>query len=345
MAIRWPLRLCAIFCLFAVATFPCASAQKPSDPWLTVSAPKGHSNGKTVVLISGDEEYRSEESLPQLARILATRHGFNCIVLFAVDPKDGKICPNVNNNIPGLEHLKRADLMIILTRWRNLPDDQMKWIAEYVESGKPVIGIRTATHAFNLKNSAFQKYTWDNKTTEYEGGFGRQVLGETWIAHHGNHGKEATRGVLAADQMTNPILTGLDAQSIFVPTDVYEVRLPLPGDSVPLVFGQVLESMEETSKPVEGPKNSPMLPIAWTRTYRGTAGRSARVFTTTMGSALDLQREGVRRLLVNAVYWSLGLEKKITPGLNVDTVGEYSPSPFSFRSLESWKPGKTPSEM
>src|SRR5207253_5486188 len=116
------------------------------------------------VLVSGDEEYRSEEALPQLAKILARHHGFKCTVLFAVDPKDGTINPNVNNNIPGLEALKTADLMVIFTRFRDLPDEQLKHIVDYVESGKPIIGLRTATHAFNLKASkSYGRYSWQNK--------------------------------------------------------------------------------------------------------------------------------------------------------------------------------------
>src|SRR5205085_12196582 len=96
------------------------------DPWLTFGGSDGPGNGKHIVLISGDEEYRSEEALPQLAKILSTHHGFRCTVLFAVDPATGFINPNVNNNIPGLEALKSADLMLIFTRFRNLPADQMK---------------------------------------------------------------------------------------------------------------------------------------------------------------------------------------------------------------------------
>src|SRR5205085_6973658 len=100
------------------------------DPWLTFGGSDGPGNGKHVVLISGDEEYRSEEALPQLAKILATHHGFRCTVLFPID-KDGTINPMLSN-IPGLEALKTADLMILSTRWRDLPDEQMKHIAEYV---------------------------------------------------------------------------------------------------------------------------------------------------------------------------------------------------------------------
>ena len=165
-------------------------------PFLVFEPPAGMAKGKNIVLISGDEEYRSEESLPQLAKILSTLHGFRCTVLFAIDRKDGSINPEQVDNIPGLEALDSADLMVILTRFRDLPDDQMKHIVDYVEAGKPIVGLRTATHAFQLKRSGtFAGYSWNAA----DGGFGRRVLGETWIRHHGEHGKQSTRCVVEPD--------------------------------------------------------------------------------------------------------------------------------------------------
>ena len=159
--------------------------------WLTFDG-----KGKHIVLVGGDEEYRSEEMLPQLGRILSKHHGFKTTVLFAIDPADGTVNPDRTNNIPGLEALKAADLMILMIRWRDLPDDQMKSIIDYVESGKPVIGIRTATHPFNSKTSkTYERWNWNNK--DFDGGFGRQVLGETWVAHHGKHKVQSTRARFA----------------------------------------------------------------------------------------------------------------------------------------------------
>src|ERR1700680_140622 len=91
-----------------------------ADPLLVIDGSEGPGKGKHIVLISGDEEYRSEEALPQLGKILAKHHGFKCTVLFAIDPKTGEINPNISN-IPGLENLQSADLMIISTRFRDLP--------------------------------------------------------------------------------------------------------------------------------------------------------------------------------------------------------------------------------
>lgn len=271
---RYSLLLLALSCS--------AVSAHAADPWLVVQGGEGPGKGRHIVLISGDEEYRSEEMLPQLAKILAQHHGFRCTVLFAVDPEDGTINPNHINNIPGLEALKTADLAILFLRWRDLPDDQMKLLVDYIESGKPIIGLRTATHAFK-SSKGFPRYAWNSK--EWEGGFGRQVLGETWISHHGDHGRQSTRGIIAPGQQGHPIVRGIQDGDIWGPTDVYGVRLPLPGDSKPLVLGQVLTGMKPTDPPLEGKKNDPMMPIAWTKTYRGAQGKTARVFCSTIASA------------------------------------------------------------
>jgi len=311
------------FALLVVAGI--ASLARADKDWVVYDGGDGPGKGKHIVFISGDEEYRSEECLPQLAKILAVHHGFKCTVLFPID-KDGTINPNVSN-IPGTDALKTADLMVIFTRFRNLPDDQMKPIADYIAAGKPVIGLRTATHAFNIpKDKTYSKWSFNNK--EWDGGFGRQILGETWIAHHGAHGKESTRGVVAPGQEKNPILKGIDEKSIWGTTDVYTVRLPLPESCTPVVLGQVLVGMKPDDAPLEGKKNEPMMPVAWTKTYKSESGKEGRVFTTTMGSADDLTAEGTRRMLVNAAYWAIGLEDKIPAKSKVDIVGEYQHSPF-----------------
>jgi hypothetical protein len=286
-------------------------------------------NRKRIVLVSGDEEYRSEEGLPQLAKILSVRHAFDCTVLYAIDPADGTIKPDLQTNIPGLEALDSADLMVMLLRFRDLPDRQMRHIVDYVDSGRPIIGMRTATHAFDLKSSpAYARYSWNSKV--WDGGFGRQVLGETWIDHHGKHGKQSTRGLLVTGAEDHPILRGIRDGDIWGPTDVYEVRLPLPGDSRPLVLGQVVEGMHPDDPAAPGKLNDPMLPIAWVKTYTGAQGKAARVFATTMGASQDLLNQGVRRMIVNACYWALGMETRIQAQANVDLVGDYHPSPFGF---------------
>jgi hypothetical protein len=312
--------------VFAAALGRVATAD---DRWVVYEGQNGSGKGKEIVLVSGDEEYRSEEALPQLAKILSQRHGFKCTVLFAIDPADGTINPNQSNNIPGLEALKTANLLVLFTRFRDLPDDQMRHIVTYVESGRPVIGLRTATHGFAPKASeTFARYGWQSK--EWDGGFGRQVLGETWINHHGQHGKQSTRGIIAADMKDHPILRGIKDGDIWGPTDVYGVRLPMPADCRPLVLGQVLSGMQPTDEPVSGKQNDPMMPIAWVKSFATPAGKSARVFATTMGASQDLANEGVRRMLVNACYWAQGLENAIPARSDVAIVGSYEPHPFGF---------------
>jgi hypothetical protein len=338
---------------FLFAIFAAAGRSPAADPWVTYKGAAGPGQGKHIVLVSGDEEYRSEEALPQLARILSQRHGFDCTVLFAIDPRTGDIDPNVTDNIPGLESLDSANLMIIFTRHRNLPDEQMRPIDAYLMAGKPVIGIRTATHAFSLKpDSAMSQYSaaYAGDKSEWHGGFGRFVLGEQWVNHHGHHKHESTRGMIAPGAKGHPILRGIDDGDIWGPSDVYEVRLPLPGDAQPLVLGQIVTRKgaydendllygmrPDDGPPLAGAKNDPMMPIAWTKSYQLPGGMRGRSFTSTIGASADLLNEGVRRLIANAVYWALGMEEKIpTHGTDVALVGKYEPSKFEFRSDEFW---------
>lgn len=299
------------------------------DPWLVFEGGTGPGRGKQIVFVSGDEEYRSEEGLPQLAKILAKRHGFRCTVLFSIDPHNGTIDPNRHDNIPGLEALTTADLMVILTRFRELPDSQMRFVVDYVESGRPVVGLRTATHAFAPKpGTTFARYGWQSK--EWDGGFGRQVLGETWINHHGHHGHQSTRGIIAPGMKDHPILRGIKDGDIWGPTDVYAVRLPMPAGCQPLVLGQVLSGMHPDDPPIAGKQNDPMMPVAWIKPFTAPTGKTARVFATTMGASQDLANEGLRRLIVNACYWAVGMENQIPPKSDVGLVGQYAPTSFGF---------------
>ena len=171
-------------------TSEAGSEKHETTPWAHYPGPADLPGaGHKVVLIAGDEEYRSEEALPMLAAILAKRHGFDCSVLFSTDPSSGEIDPMDQVNIEGLELLDTADLVILFTRFREWPDEKMEHFVNYVDSGKPLIGLRTATHAFKYDRrpeSAFAKYS--SFSEEWDGGFGRQVLGETWVNHHGGHG-------------------------------------------------------------------------------------------------------------------------------------------------------------
>ena len=314
-----------------------AEEPKAEQPWAVFEGKEGAGKGKHIVFVTGDDEYFSEDGMPVLAQILAERHGFKCTVLFAINKTTGVIDTNTKDNIPGLEALEKADLMVIFTRFRALPDDQMKRIIDYSDSGRPIIGLRTATHAFDfgIGESAYKKYTWTSK--DPDGGFGRLVLGETWINHHGHHGHQSTRALIAAGAEKNPILRGIGDGEIWGTTDVYTTRQPIPADFTPLLMGQVLTGMNPKDPPAPPEtdpktnkttdKNNPMMPVAWTRTYTGAQGKPSRIFTTTMGGAMsgkrDLDNECLRRLLVNACYWAVGMEDKIPEKADVELVGKF----------------------
>lgn len=296
----------------------------------------GPGAGKHVVLLSGDEEYRSEESMPMLGKILAQRHGFKCTVLFALDA-NGVINPTNRFSLGEAAALDSADCIIMALRFREWPDEQMKHFADAYLAGKPIIALRTSTHAFKYaKNStsAYKKYSWDNQ--EWKGGFGRQVLGETWVAHHGAHKKEATRGVIEPAAKDDPILQGV--ADIFGNTDVY-VANPM-SDSKILLRGQVLTGMNPTDGPVVGPKNEPMMPVAWTRLHKNEAGKVNKILCTTMGSATDLACEDLRRLLINGVYWCLDL--KVPAKADAKLVDPFEPSFYGFGAF---KPNVKPADL
>ena len=314
-----------LFILFAVLS---TAAQATETNWVVYQGHAGPGQGKEIVFLSGDDEYRSEEGLPMLAKILAVRHGFKCTVLFPINPRDGTIDPASLTNIPGMAALDSADLCVMGLRFRELPDTEMKHFVDYLNAGKPVIGLRTSTHSFayeHNKSSPYAGYDW--RDTNWPGGFGQQVLGETWVAHHGKHAVESTRGVINEAFTNSPILRGVS--DIWVPTDVYEVKHLQPYVDV-LVSGQVLAGMKPTDPPVDGAKNNPMMPVVWTRRHTTDGGRSSKILTTTMGAAVDLKNEGLRRLLVNACYWAVGLEGSIPAKANVDYVGDYDPTWFGF---------------
>jgi hypothetical protein len=320
------------FAALMVVLVLAAPNRADAGDWVVYEGKDGPGKGKHIVFVTGDEEYRSEEGMPMLAKILAVRHGFKCTVLFPVNPADGTIDPNNQTNIVGLKALETADMMVLFARFREPPDDQMKYIVDFANSGKPILAIRTSTHAFQFERNKQSPYAkWDWRSKQWPGGFGQQVLGDTWVSHHGAHGKESARGVVNDRFKDHPILKGVE--DIWGPTDVYGI-VHLPQDAKILVHGQVLEGMKPTDKPVPGPKNNPVMPLVWIRDYIWETGKASRVVCSTIGASVDLESEGLRRLFVNACYWGVGLEEKIPAKSNVEYVGEYKPTFFGFGKFQ-----------
>jgi type 1 glutamine amidotransferase len=269
----------------------------------TVSAPGQAPAAPHVVFVTGDCEYRSEITMPMIAKILETHHGMKCTICYAVDEKTGEIRPKHLTNIRGLEALRTADLAVFFIRYRQLPDDQLKLILDYLHSGKPIVGLRTSTHGFRYPSGPNSRWNDD---------FGRLVFGQKWIRHHGHD--SSTLVYLALKD--HPIARGV-APEFYVRSWLYHV-MPLEGDCTILANGIAVKG-DKPSRDVFGTPN----PVAWTKHFG-----KARVFFTTLGHPKDFEVESVRKLLLNGIYWALGWEDRIpATGCKADFVGNYVAPP------------------
>lgn len=293
---------------------------------LKYAAPKEIARGRHIVLIASDHEYRSEETIPALARILAKHHGFDCTVLFGIDPETGAIEPG-RSHIPGLEALETADVMVIFARFQALPDEQMKHIDAYLNRGGPVVSLRTSTHAFKYPKdspSPYRKYDFQYSGEDYLKGFGHQVTGQTWVGHYGKNHQQSTRIEIVPQKKDHPILRGV--KDPWVHAGGYNAEPAADWDI--LTMAQPLMSMEPEGEP--DPEKPPMAG-EWTRTYQGKDGKTGRCFTSLYGASEDILNDGYRRMLVNAVYWAAGLEDQIRADSPIDFVGPYKPNTFTGR--------------
>jgi hypothetical protein len=263
---------------------------------ITYEGGEGPGKGKHIVFVASDHEYRTEETCPALARILSKHHGFKTTVLFGVDEK-GHIKAGASD-IKGLEALQKADLMVIFARFLDLPDNQMKHIADYVDF----------------------KYSGD----DFKNGFGHQVLGNTWVGHYGRNHKQATRIQLITSQKENPILKGVENNALCM-AGAY-VGIPDETFTV-LTESQPLNGMTKGSPADPNKKPSPS---TWTRHYSTKDGKKARVFHSTQGASQDLLDSNYRRLIINGIFWAAGLEKEIKADAKIDFVGAYTPTRFGF---------------
>jgi hypothetical protein len=303
--------------MIALLTLALATLNAAGAP-LVYQGTDGPGKGKHIVFIASDHEYKSEEILPELARILAKHYGFKCTVLFGLDAT-GAIKPG-ESNIPGTDALATADLMVIFTRFQNLPKEQMQPIVDYLNRGGPVMGLRTATHAFKIpKDNPFAKYDHANKDDTYKGGFGRQILGETWVGHYGPNHKSSTRLRIVPEKASHPVLIGV--KDVWSEIGAYNAS-PIEGSEI-LLSAQPLDGMKPDS-PIDATKKP--MPGVWVRTYKSESGKEGRVFATTYGGSGDLLNDGFRRLLVNAAFWTMGLESAIKPDSDISIVGVYRPT-------------------
>ena len=319
----------ALLLLFSTSTFA-------NDTYsVTYEGTDGVGQGKHIVYIASDHEYRGEESLPALARIMAKHYGFKCTVIFGLNPKDDTLQPG-SSNIKGLKVLEDADLMVIAMRFINLADDEMQHFVNYVDRGAPIIGLRTSTHAFKIPSDRkFYSYDFRYPGEENHMGFGRQVLGETWVTHYGQNHVQSSILVPEQANKKHPVLKGVGA--MHTQAGGY-TAFPLEPSTI-LARGIILNGMNKDAS-VDTTKE--LMPVVWVRDYTSKSGNVARILTTTQGASEDIVDENFRRLLINGHLWCLGLDKKIKKSNPVEFVGPYHPSTFAF---EGYRRGIKPADL
>ena len=250
---------------------------------------RGVGQGKHIVYIASDHEYRGEETLPALARIMANRYGFKCTVLFGIDPETGNLLPG-SSDIRGLEVLREADLLVVFMRFINLPDEEMQHFVDYVDRGGPIMGLRTSTHAFRIpKERKFHAYDFRYPGEEFHMGFGRQVLGETWVTHYGKNHVQSSILAIEQENKDHPVLRGV--KEMHTQCGGY-TAFPLKPSTI-LARGIILHGMDIDAS-VDTSKE--LMPVAWVREYESASSKKARVFCTTHGASEDILKEGFRRM-------------------------------------------------
>jgi len=231
-----------------------------------------------IVFMIGEDEYHTWETLPAFADTDLKPLGYRITIVNA-DPQD-------KNNFPGIvEALHDADLLFLSVRRRTPPQDQLDAVRAYLAAGKPLVGIRTACHAFALRPT--DKIA-DPKLALWQE-FDPEVIGGHYTGHHG--AEKVTITIATPGAETRPILKGVDIARLIGNGGLYKVS-PLAPDSVPLLTGAI------AGEPAE--------PVAWTHYY----GPKGRVFYTSLGHPEDFQNPEFHRFLVNAVAWALGPKAK-----------------------------------
>ncbi len=235
-----------------------------------------------IVFVCGDHEYSGENTLPIIANELEKNYGFRTKVLKSYPDQ------NSEKNIPGLEVLKEADLVVFFLRWRQLPKEQLDLIEAYLKTGKPIIGFRTSTHAFNFPKG---------HPSEHWNAFGEFALnappGWGGKAAHTHYGHLSTTDVFGIEATSkHPILRGINP-NFHVPSWLYRVLPDYPTKgSEWLLMG----------KSVNPDKEAIDNPVAWV----GTNSYGAKIFTTTLGHPEDFASESFQHLIINAIHFQTG---------------------------------------
>ncbi len=306
-----------------------------------------------VVFLTGDEEYRSEESMPMLACILRRDFDVEVKVGFSVDA-DGFVDPMAHASLTATEELADADLLVLFLRFRRPDEATFQRIRDYLAAGKPVVAFRTSTHAFRFTaNSPHADWGYQDDPTfvhSFAGGETiRQLVGQKWITHHGHFDDGAHPLTTITLDPTDaaarhPILRGVE------PFDAYSwlYHVEGGGDTVEgdpqfLLRGHALRSNHADNDRLDRyPLDNP---VAWTRLHHFNTEKPARVFTTTLGHPYDFRLAPMRRLALQGILWALGREDWIpADGVNPEPIAPYEPNNSGF-GRDRIKPGRYPSDF
>ncbi|MCI0625540.1 MAG: NPCBM/NEW2 domain-containing protein [Acidobacteria bacterium] len=241
----------------------------PDDVPRPSGATAGTSHNSRVVLMIGEDEYETDETLLRFATGELERRGIRCTLVLA-DPKD-------KNSFPGLEALNGADLLVLSVRRRTPPKAQLDLIRSYLEAHRPLVAIRTSSHAF-VSESRSPHSDWKR--------FDADVLGGTYVGYDGGARETGSEAWSVAQAAGHPILKGLEKARFYTPSWIYRMRSLAPTTTV-LVKGRWSHD-----RPTE--------PVAWTNSYKG-----GRIFYTSLGHPGDFELTEFRLLLLNGIFWAM----------------------------------------
>jgi len=227
-----------------------------------------------VVFLIGEDEYKTWETLPRFARQALEWRGLR--VSIVQESKADK------NNFPGLvEALREADLLLVSVRRRGLPKEQLDAVRAHLAAGKPLVGIRTACHAFaprGQETGGGGSAWWPT--------FDPEVFGGNYTGHHDAGPQTSIRAVPGEEK--HPILAGVNLAQLVGHGSLYTVS-PLKKTVRPLLVGSI--------------PNQPPEPITWTHSF---GAKEARIFYTSLGHPDDFANPSFQRLLLNGILWALG---------------------------------------
>ncbi len=226
-----------------------------------------------VVFIIGENEYHTWETLPEFSRRMLEPRGLKCSFVQA-SPKEG------DNLFANFSVIKDADLLILSVRRRTPPVEMMRLIREHLNAGKPLAGIRTASHAFGAAPKDEQHEGWAS--------FDADVLGCKYEGHYNNIGPDAPASLVQVvpGALLEAVLTGVSTNQFRVTSHLYKCR-SLASTATVLMAGHV-EGRSETE------------PVAWIN-----RANNRRVFYTSLGNPDDFKQPFFQRLLLNGIFWCL----------------------------------------